>query len=99
MYDYLPFIPQIFSGELLVEQSITELMQCNEETLPYQLQLTKEEAVLLVETRNEALKTTDRIEIGGGMIKKLIRIFKYSPYISQYNYAETISELIDTFYY
>lgn len=99
MYDYLPFIPQIFSGELLVEQSITELMQCNEETLPYQLQLTKEEAVLLVETRNEALKITDRIEIGGGMIKKLIHIFKDSPYISQYNYAETISELIDTFYY
>ena len=99
MFDYLPFTPQIFSSNLLVEQSIADLIQCNEETLPYQLQLTKEEATLLIETRNEALKIADRIEIGGGIIKKLIHIFKDSPYISQYNYAETISELIDTFYY
>lgn len=94
----LNLIP-IFSEALMKQQVTIELMNCNEVTSQYQLTLTKEEAELLVDTRNEALKVTDRIELGGGIIKKLILCFKDSPYISQYNYAETISELIDTFYY
>ena len=99
MYHYLPSISQIFSDGLLIEQAAIELIQCNEETRAYQLQLTKEEAILLIETKNEALKSTDRIEIGQGIVKKLLHVFKDSPYISQYNYVETIGELIDTFYY
>ena len=89
----------VFSEALMKQQVTMELMSCNEATAQYQLSLTKEEAELLVDTRNEALKVTDRLELGGGIIKKLILCFKDSPYISQYNYAETISELIDTFYY
>lgn len=95
MYECLP----LFSEDLLSIQSISEIMSLNEETLPYHLQLSKEDAVLLIDTRKEALKETDRIEIGGGVIKKILNAFKDSPYLSQGNYAETISELIDTFYY
>ena len=85
----LPFMPQnMFMTEALVkEQSIT------------QVTLTKQEAELLIDTRQEALKANQRIEIVGGVINKIIVHFKTSPYISQYNYASTISELIDTFYY
>ena len=97
----LPFMPgNMFMPEVLVkEQSITQVLQCNEKTAEYQLTLTKQEAELLIDTRQEALKANQRIEIGGGIINKIIDHFKTSPYISQYNYASTISELIDTFYY
>lgn len=97
----LPFMPgSTFMTEgLIKEQSITQVMQCNEKTAKYQLTLTKQEAELLIDTRQEALRATQRIEIGGGIINKIIDHFKASPYISQYNYASTISELIDTFYY
>lgn len=97
----LPFMPgNMFMAEALVkEQSITQVLQCNEKTAEYQLTLTKQEAELLIDTRQEALKANQRIEIGGGVINKIIDHFKTSPYISQYNYASTISELIDTFYY
>ena len=97
----LPFMPgNMFMTEALVkEQSITQVLQCNEKTAEYQLTLTKQEAELLIDTRQEALKANQRIEIGGGVINKIIDHFKTSPYISQYNYASTISELIDTFYY
>ena len=33
------------------------------------------------------------------MVKKIIEKFCDSPYISQYNYLDTINELIDIFYY
>lgn len=89
----------LIGSDLLIAQSVTEIMACNEETLPYQLQLSKEDAILLMDTRKEALKETNRIEIGGGVIKKILHAFKDSPYLTQGNYAETISELIDTFYY
>jgi len=89
----------IFSETLMKTQSTMELLSCNEATGGYQLQLTKEDAELLVDTRDDALKMTDRLELGGGIIKKIILTFKDSPYISQYNYATTISELIETFYY
>ena len=101
MYHCLPFVPKnmFMTGSIFKEQAILEVLKCNDETSQYQLTLSKEDAVLLVDTRRAALKATQRIEIGGGTINKIIAHFKDSPYISNYNYASTISELIDTFYY
>ncbi|MBE6023338.1 MAG: hypothetical protein E7231_08910 [Cellulosilyticum sp.] len=89
----------LLTEQLLNQQSIGEILKCNEETAEYQLTLSKEEAILLMETRQEALRANHRIEIGGGTISKMIHFFRDSPYLSQYNYAMTLSELIDTFYY
>ena len=89
----------IFSQELLKEKSITEIMTCNQATDVYQLILSKEDAIYLIDTRSDVLQATDRLELGGGVISKLILAFKDSPFISQYNYRETIGELIETFYY
>ena len=101
MYSCVPFLTDsmFITDQLLKEQSIGEVLKCNQETAKYQLTLTKEDAVLLIDTRREALKANQRIEIGGGTISKIIHCFRDSPYLSQCNYAETISELIDTFYY
>lgn len=101
MYTCLPFVSKngFMTERIMKEQAVLEVLKCNEETLQYQLTLSKEEAILLIDARRDALKATHRIEIGGGTINKLIEHFKDSPYISQYNYVSTISELIDTFYY
>lgn len=95
MFECMPFMSKM----LVQKQSLNEVLKCNDKTYAYQLVLTEEDAKLLVDTRNEVLKEVERIELGAGIINKLIMAFCDSPYISQYNYAQTISELIDTFYY
>lgn len=95
----MSFDLMILNGSLVKKQAVSEIMQCNRITEKYALVLTEQQAAELVETRTDSLKKTGRIEFGGGIIDKLIKEFCDSPYISQYNYAETLQELIDIFYY
>lgn len=76
-----------------------ELLECNEFTLEYGLRLSETQIKAIVEKRFEALKNTGRVEFGRGIMKKLIAEFCDSPYITQQNYEETITELQDSFYY
>lgn len=91
-------IMSIYSS-LIQKQAITEIEKCNEFTAEFGLILSPFDAAELVETRNIALKSNGRIEFGGGVISKIIREFCDSPYISMHNYAETIHELTEMFYY
>ncbi|MBR0597087.1 DUF6323 family protein [Sinanaerobacter chloroacetimidivorans] len=90
--DFLP-------TELLRQAAITEVLKCNEITARYGLSLSAPEVHQLVETRDEVLKSNGRIEFSGGIINKLIIEFCDSPYLSQFHYAPTLNELIETFYY
>lgn len=80
-------------------QLVQELESCNEITSRYGLTFSEQQIQNLVERRVQALKYTDRIEFGQGVLKKIITEFCDSPYITQDNYEETITELQDTFYY
>jgi hypothetical protein len=84
---------------IIIKQSFVEIQKCNEETLEYGLKLSEEDIKDVISTRSEALSGNGRIEFGGGIIKKIISVFCDSPYISQYHYAETLNDLIETFYY
>lgn len=86
-------------SNLVNKLAVAEIISCNELTWTYGLKLSFKDAVSLVETRTEALKANGRIEFKGGIINKLIAEFCDSPYISQFNYTETINDLIETFYY
>ncbi|MFT5872186.1 MAG: hypothetical protein ACI8WT_001116 [Clostridium sp.] len=88
-------IPAVMMNKL----AITEIIKCNETTSRYGLMLSKADAQELVVTRSESLSSNGRIEFAGGIINKLIIEFCDSPFISQFNYAATLSELIETFYY
>ena len=79
--------------------AIIEIIKCNEITSHYGLTLSEVEAQELVETRAEALNSSGRIEFAGGIINKMIKKFCDSPYLSQFNYATTLNDLIETFYY
>ncbi|MCC5468658.1 DUF6323 family protein [Pelosinus baikalensis] len=89
----------LFSQNLIQKQALNEIVKCNDLTINYGLVLTPQQAVELVETRNLALRDTGRIEFGGGVIDKIIYEFCDSPYISMHNYAETLHELTELFYY
>lgn len=75
------------------------LAACNELTARYGLALSEKQMMALTERRFQALKAVGRVEFGEGILQKLIYTFCDSPYISQNNYEETLSELQDIFYY
>lgn len=89
----------LFSGALVEKQAVNEVMKCNDLTTKFGLVLTEKQALALVETRSFALKENGRIEFGGGVIDKIINEFCDSPYLSMYNYEETLHELLEMFYY
>lgn len=88
-------VPSVIMQKL----AVTEILDCNEITSRYRLILTPTEARELVATRAQALSSNGRIEFAGGIINKLIMKFCNSPFLSQYNYATTLNDLIETFYY
>ncbi|HZW49936.1 MAG TPA: DUF6323 family protein [Bacillota bacterium] len=89
----------LFNSVMLQKQAVNEILKINEVTRQYGLTLTLKQAVDLVETRSFALQHTGRIEIGGGMIDKLITAFASSAFLTSYDYAETLNDLIELFYY
>jgi hypothetical protein len=88
-----------FSSGLIQKQAVNEVVRCNDYTERFGLVLTQAQAIELVETRSYALRVTERIEFGGGVIDKIIKEFCDSFYISKHNYAETLHELIEIFYH
>ena len=77
---------------------VNEILECNETTSEYGLKLSENDVKEIINTRNTALQKANRIEFNGQIITKIIESFCNSPYISQYNYSDTINELIEIFY-
>lgn len=88
----------LFKNNSLEKQIFTEILTCNNVTSEYGLILREEDVKELLQTRTEALNKSGRIEFNGEIITKVISTFSDSPYISQYNYASTINELVEIFY-
>lgn len=88
----------LFKSNLLDKQVFNDIFQCNEFTSEYGLKLCEKDVKEIISTRNIALKKSGRIEFNGQVINKIIKAFCDSPYISQYNYGDTINELVEIFY-
>lgn len=82
-----------------IQRGMEEIKACNEFSGRYGLMLNDGEILELVECRKKALKDADRMEFGGGILPKLIRAFCDSPYLDRGNYASTLAELQEAFYY
>ena len=63
------------------EISVHEIIGLNKITEKYDLTLTREQAIELVNHRNAILKEVGRVELGGGILEKLIYEFCDSSYI------------------
>lgn len=87
------------NSNMLKVQAVNEIVKCNDITGEYGLTLTAEQAAELVETRTQALNASGRIEFGGGIIEKIIKEFCDSPYLIMSNYAESLHDLVELFYF
>ena len=76
-----------------------KLLFYNEESIKYGLVLTKEQALRLLEIKDEELRYHGRLEFGNKVMGKLITAFCDSPYMNKQNYSETLERLLEIFYY
>lgn len=80
------------------EEELAEIVGCSARTREYGLALSEEEARELIVSRNDSLQKFKRIELGRGMLDKLIDTFCDSEYINSDNYLETLEGLLELFY-
>ena len=80
------------------KQEVERILECNTKTEQYGLVLSQEEAKNLMSCRKESLQENQRLEIGVGILPKIIDAFCDSQYINQDNYADILSELQQIFY-
>ncbi len=91
-------IINLFQEGSLDKQVFNDMLKCNELTHKYGLRLDEDDIKEIINTRNLALEKSGRIEFNGQVINKIVMAFCDSPYISQYNYSDTINELVGIFY-
>ena len=87
------------AASLMRNKAADKLLFYNDESIKYGLVLTKEQAIRLLETKDEELRYHGRLEFGEGIIGKLIKAFCDSPYMNKQNYSETLERLLEIFYY
>ncbi len=75
-----------------------ELYGLNEESQHYGLTLSHEGAQALCQGREAALVDTGRMELGPGVLPKIVRALLDSPYLVQRNYEETLYAFQNLFY-
>lgn len=75
------------------------LERYNRRSEPYGLTLSESALQRLLLLRTEVLQQTGRVELGGGVLEKLITAFCDSPYVVQSKYEDTLAELQELFYY
>lgn len=90
----------MFSLERLSQKlALEEILESNDRSGLYGLKLTPQDALVLIESRNQALVSHGRIEVGSATIGKIVDAFLDSPYIQQADYVAILDDLIETFYY
>lgn len=85
--------------ELMEKQNqMTAILQTNEYSARFGLELTQQDAQLLTAERKNSLQEQRRVEFGSGILPKIIYTFMDSPYISQSEYVQTLVKLQDLFF-
>ena len=73
------------------EEETRLILDCNKQTQSFGLSLSAEEAKELIQCRNKSLKAYQRVELGGGILDKLIYTFCDSSYITSDTYGSTLA--------
>ena len=79
-------------------ESLQVLAAVNRQTARYGLALTQEEMTALAESRTRALLDTGRVELGAGILPRLVEAFCDSPHLHQADYAVALEALQTIFY-
>lgn len=84
---------------LLQQQNqLGKVVETNQTAERYGLVLSEEDAKLILEEKNNALREQKRVEFGGGITPKIIYEFCDSDFIDQNNYVDTLLRLQEIFY-
>ncbi len=76
-----------------------ELRAVNERSARFGLMLNEQGVTNVAARRRAALAETGRVELGGSAVPAIIDGFCDSPYLQQDEYEETLSALVEAFYY
>ena len=79
-------------------ETIQALAEANRQTARYGLTLTPEQMTALAESRTRALLDTGRVELGAGILPRLVETFRDSPHLHQAEYAAALEALQTIFY-
>lgn len=88
----------LFHSGLHSRESAADILSLNQLTAAQGLLLTPMMASSLIKARDKALIAAGRLEMYGGVMKKLILAFCDSPFFDLSLAEETFCELIETFY-
>lgn len=80
------------------ELEIKRVMKSNEVSQQFGLELSEDDAHALMICRQDSLRKHERVELGEGILPKLIFAFCDSQYIEQEEYSEILTELQEIFY-
>lgn len=83
---------------LLQQSQLEKVLETNQVTGRFGLTLSQQDAELIVQERNHALREQKRVEFGEGIMPRIIYEFCDSSYIDQSGYAATIVRLQEIFY-
>ena len=88
----------LFQSGLPDRESAADILSVNRQTAVHGLVFTPAQAASLVAARERALSSAGRLELNGGVIKKLILAFCASPYFDVELAEEILCPLLETFY-
>lgn len=88
----------LLQGGLHSRESVQDILSVNQETAKHGIVFTPRQAAALMNARDRALHASGRLELYGGVMKKLILAFIGSPYFERDLQEETLCALIETFY-
>ena len=80
------------------QETVQALAEANRQTARYGLTLTPEQMTALAESRTRALLDTGRVELGAGILPRLVEAFCDSPHLHQADYAVALEALQTIFY-
>lgn len=89
----------LFKGTALRRESISDILKVNGTTAQTGLVLSPRQAAALLQARDRALEGSGRLELGGGMVKKLILAFYDSPFFQNGQALDMLESLLEIFYH
>ena len=88
----------LFRGSALSRETVSDILEVNETTSQTGLVFSPRQAAALLQARDRALSGSGRLELGGGMLKKLIMAFYDSPFFENGQAVDTLESLLEIFY-
>jgi hypothetical protein len=90
---------KLFQGSLIRRESVSDILGVNSTTAQTGLIFSPSQAAVILQARDRALSDNGRLELGSGMVKKLILAFYDSPFFQNVQAVDTLESLLEIFYY